>query len=89
MNNASDNASELIGSLSLSYNKARQAAITQEILEVVGGANARFSLIAIRGECLKIQAHFFLIMSHPQIANYNRNERHGALMVSTGWRKLP
>jgi len=31
MNNASDNASELIGSLSLSYNKARQAAITQEI----------------------------------------------------------
>ena len=39
MNNASDNASELIGSLSLSYNKARQAAITQEILEVVGGAN--------------------------------------------------
>ncbi len=38
MNNASDNASELIGSLTLSYNKARQAAITQEILEVVGGA---------------------------------------------------
>ncbi|HIK56468.1 MAG TPA: F0F1 ATP synthase subunit gamma [Synechococcales cyanobacterium M55_K2018_004] len=40
MNNASDNASELIKTLSLSYNKARQAAITQEILEVVGGANA-------------------------------------------------
>lgn len=40
MNNASDNASELIGSLTLSYNKARQAAITQEILEVVGGAEA-------------------------------------------------
>lgn len=40
MNNASDNASELIGSLTLTYNKARQAAITQEILEVVGGANA-------------------------------------------------
>ena len=38
MNNASDNASELIGTLSLAYNKARQAAITQEILEVVGGA---------------------------------------------------
>ncbi len=38
MNNASDNASELIEDLSLSYNKARQAAITQEILEVVGGA---------------------------------------------------
>lgn len=40
MNNASDNASELVGTLTLSYNKARQAAITQEILEVVGGANA-------------------------------------------------
>lgn len=40
MNNASDNASELISSLTLSYNKARQAAITQEILEVVGGAEA-------------------------------------------------
>jgi len=40
MNNASDNASELVGTLTLSYNKARQAAITQEILEVVGGAEA-------------------------------------------------
>jgi len=40
MNNASDNASQLIGSLTLSYNKARQAAITQELLEVVGGAEA-------------------------------------------------
>ncbi|MDD1415552.1 F0F1 ATP synthase subunit gamma, partial [Dolichospermum sp. ST_con] len=40
MCNASDNAGELIKSLSLSYNKARQAAITQELLEVVGGAEA-------------------------------------------------
>lgn len=40
MNNASDNASDLIKSLALVYNKARQAAITQEILEVVGGAEA-------------------------------------------------
>ncbi len=40
MNNASENATELIGTLTLSYNKARQAAITQEILEVVGGAEA-------------------------------------------------
>ncbi len=38
MSNASDNASELIKSLTLNYNKARQAAITQEILEVVSGA---------------------------------------------------
>ena len=40
MNNASDNASDLLEGLTLSYNKARQAAITQEILEVVGGAEA-------------------------------------------------
>jgi F-type H+-transporting ATPase subunit gamma len=40
MSSASDNASQLIGTLTLSYNKARQAAITQEILEVVGGAQA-------------------------------------------------
>jgi F-type H+-transporting ATPase subunit gamma len=40
MSNASDNAAQLIGSLTLGYNKARQAAITQEILEVVGGAEA-------------------------------------------------
>ncbi|MCU0537329.1 MAG: F0F1 ATP synthase subunit gamma [Hydrococcus sp. Prado102] len=40
MNNASENASDLIGTLTLSYNKARQAAITQELLEVVAGANA-------------------------------------------------
>jgi F-type H+-transporting ATPase subunit gamma len=40
MNNASENAKDLIRSLTLTYNKARQASITQEILEVVGGAEA-------------------------------------------------
>jgi F-type H+-transporting ATPase subunit gamma len=40
MQNATDNANELINSLSLSYNRARQAAITQEITEIVGGAAA-------------------------------------------------
>ena len=40
MSSASDNAKQLIGTLTLNYNKARQAAITQEILEVVGGAEA-------------------------------------------------
>ena len=38
MNNASDNAKALAKTLTLDYNKARQAAITQEILEVVAGA---------------------------------------------------
>lgn len=40
MHKATDNASELRKSLKLSYNKARQAAITNEILEIVGGAEA-------------------------------------------------
>ncbi|NJN72066.1 MAG: F0F1 ATP synthase subunit gamma [Limnothrix sp. RL_2_0] len=40
MNNASENASDLMKKLTLSYNKARQAAITQELSEVVAGANA-------------------------------------------------
>ena len=38
MRNASDNAKELISSLTLQMNRARQAAITQEIMEVVAGA---------------------------------------------------
>ncbi|MDV7210840.1 F0F1 ATP synthase subunit gamma [Azotobacter beijerinckii] len=40
MKNATDNAGELISDLQLVYNKARQAAITQEISEIVGGAAA-------------------------------------------------
>jgi F-type H+-transporting ATPase subunit gamma len=40
MHKATDNASDLKRSLTLSYNKARQAAITNEILEIVGGAEA-------------------------------------------------
>jgi len=40
MKSASDNAGNLIGELQLAYNKARQAAITQEISEIVGGAAA-------------------------------------------------
>ena len=40
MENATDNAEEIGANLLLQYNKARQAAITQEITEVVAGANA-------------------------------------------------
>lgn len=40
MHKATDNASELIKQLTLNYNKARQASITGEILEIVGGAEA-------------------------------------------------
>ena len=41
MENATDNATEMITDLSLVYNRARQSAITQEITEIVSGANAQ------------------------------------------------
>jgi F-type H+-transporting ATPase subunit gamma len=40
MDNATKNASEIIGKLTLQYNRARQAAITKELLEIIGGAEA-------------------------------------------------
>ena len=40
MNKATDNAGELLKELKLTYNRTRQAAITKEILEIVGGAEA-------------------------------------------------
>ena len=40
MDSATNNATELIDELSLSYNRARQAAITQEITEIIGGTSA-------------------------------------------------
>jgi len=40
MKNATDNANDLVSDLTLQMNKARQAQITQEILEIVSGAEA-------------------------------------------------
>lgn len=40
MDNATENAQDLLGALRLSYNKARQAAITKELIEIVSGAEA-------------------------------------------------
>ena len=40
MENATENAEEMIKDLTMEFNKARQAAITKEILEIVGGAEA-------------------------------------------------
>ena len=42
MENATENAGEMIKELGLQYNKARQTAITTEIIEIVSGANALF-----------------------------------------------
>ncbi len=40
MHMATDNAEELLKNLKLSYNKARQASITSELLEIISGAEA-------------------------------------------------
>lgn len=40
MRNANDNAEEVIADLTLSYNKARQASITTELIDIIGGAEA-------------------------------------------------
>jgi F-type H+-transporting ATPase subunit gamma len=40
MENATNNAGELIGSLTLKYNRARQSRITTELIEIISGAAA-------------------------------------------------
>ncbi len=40
MRNATESANDLIGELTLTYNKARQESITKELLDIVGGASA-------------------------------------------------
>ena len=40
MDNATNNADELIEDLGIQYNRARQGAITQELTEIIAGANA-------------------------------------------------
>jgi len=40
MDNATRNASDMIDRLTLQYNRARQAAITKELMEIIGGAEA-------------------------------------------------
>ena len=40
MDNATSSAEEMIDNLTLLYNRARQAGITNELLDIIGGANA-------------------------------------------------
>lgn len=40
MDNATSNAEEMISDLALKYNRARQSSITQELTEIIAGANA-------------------------------------------------
>jgi F-type H+-transporting ATPase subunit gamma len=56
MHNATDNASQLVGDLTLEYNKARQASITNEILDIVGGASALEATLKAKIMAKKSQA---------------------------------
>lgn len=57
MRNASDNAGQLVDDLTLIYNKARQAAITSEILDIVGGAEALQDSIDAATKDLLVESH--------------------------------
>ncbi|NJN44532.1 MAG: ATP synthase F1 subunit gamma [Anaerolineae bacterium] len=50
MQNATDNANELVGALQLQYNKVRQTLITSDILDIAGGAEALAQVKSIGGE---------------------------------------
>ena len=60
MHKATDNATELRDQLKLTYNKARQAAITNEILEIVGGAEALNSQLSIQINLTPLEMQGFL-----------------------------
>lgn len=53
MRNATDNASGLVDDLTLEYNKARQAGITNEILDIVGGASALEASLKMKAQVKK------------------------------------
>lgn len=61
MRNASDNALQLAADYTLIYNKARQAAITNEILDIVGGAEALQSSIDKMAEQLLLQHQYDML----------------------------
>lgn len=66
MRNASDNAGQLMSDLTLVYNKARQAAITSEILDIVGGAEAlQASLEQFSEEILSTNAYNTVAVQPP------------------------
>ena len=71
MDKATENAQELLKELKLVYNRTRQAAITTEILEIVGGAEAlkKFVKDTIAGKRTG-NCRFFYALSPRDFANY-------------------
>lgn len=73
MRNASDNAVGLMGDLTLVYNKARQAGITAEILDIVGGAEALQASIDKTTDDILLQAERALAAAAPREAEVYRS----------------
>ena len=54
MENASSNAGDILDALTLQYNKARQARITMELVEIISGANALWDILKQNTSCLLV-----------------------------------
>jgi len=60
MENASKNAGEILDGLTLQYNKARQARITMELVEIISGANALWDILKQNISCLLVLSYLKL-----------------------------
>jgi len=80
MRNATDNATQLVADLTLDYNKARQAAITNEILEIVGGANALQQAIDAEADAILAFDYIGTATAHSSLGHF---DHHKAAPVST------
>jgi F-type H+-transporting ATPase subunit gamma len=88
MRNASDNADALTQDLTLIYNKARQAAITAEILDIVGGAEAlQESIDAVADEILKVSPISTQPLAVPALPELPVNDKPKSQSKSSSGRK--
>lgn len=78
MRNASDNASQLAIDLTLVYNKARQSAITAEILDIVGGAEALSSSIDKAADQILMAHQQHMLVEAPKPAAASKSNGNGS-----------
>lgn len=74
MRSATDNASGLVDDLTLEYNKARQSAITNEILDIVGGASALEATLKAKAQAKKVAStQAVIVKTVSKVASSNGN----------------
>ena len=74
MDAATKNAKEMIGDLTLQYNRARQAAITKELMEIIGGAEALKELPAPSAEANNFDSERHSVRPSPTCERSRRGE---------------